>query len=125
MDRLGRQTQVTQHRDVRIQNSFYYREFIPAPFQLYRFSAAFSYQPDGILDALFHAGLVSVEGHVADQQGKGYARSVVRASLRWAASQGAQRAWLQVMTSNRAALNLYTRLGFESAYTYVYRQKGD
>ena len=61
----------------------------------------------------------------ADQQGKGYARSVVRAALRWAASQGAHRAWLQVMASNRAALNLYTRLGFETAYAYVYRQKGD
>jgi GNAT superfamily N-acetyltransferase/8-oxo-dGTP pyrophosphatase MutT (NUDIX family) len=40
----------------------------------------------------------------ADQRGKGYARSIVRAALRWAAAQGAQRAWLQVMspTSRRS-----------------------
>lgn len=61
----------------------------------------------------------------ADQQGKGYARSIVRAALRWAAAQGAQRAWLQVMSANKPAVNLYSRLGFETAYTYAYRQKGD
>jgi ribosomal protein S18 acetylase RimI-like enzyme len=61
----------------------------------------------------------------ADQQGKGFARSIVRAALRWAASQGAQRAWLQVMSSNKTAVNLYSRLGFETVYTYAYRQKGD
>lgn len=60
-----------------------------------------------------------------DQQGKGYARSIVRAALRWAASQGARRAWLQVTTANKPAVNLYTRLGFEPAYIYTYRQKGD
>lgn len=60
-----------------------------------------------------------------DQQGKGYARSIVRAALRWAASQGANRAWLQVLSSNKPALNLYGRLGFETAYIYAYRQKGD
>jgi ribosomal protein S18 acetylase RimI-like enzyme len=70
------------------------------------------------------AGLFDVAVR-ADQQGKGYARSIVRAALRWAASQGAQRAWLQVMSSNKAAVSLYSRLGFETVYTYAYRQKGD
>jgi ribosomal protein S18 acetylase RimI-like enzyme len=70
------------------------------------------------------AGLFDV-GVRADQQGKGYARSIVRAALRWAAAQGAQRGWLQVTSLNRPALNLYTRLGFETVYTYAYRQKGD
>ncbi|WP_223478144.1 GNAT family N-acetyltransferase [Oricola indica] len=60
-----------------------------------------------------------------DQQGKGYARSIVRAALRWASAQGAQRAWLQVMTANKSAVSLYSRLGFEKVYTYSYRQKGD
>lgn len=60
-----------------------------------------------------------------DQQGKGYARSIVRAALRWAAAQGAQRAWLQVTASNKPALALYSKLGFETAYSYVYRQKGE
>jgi ribosomal protein S18 acetylase RimI-like enzyme len=60
-----------------------------------------------------------------DQQGKGFARSIVRASLRWAAAQGAQRAWLQVMSANKAAVSLYSRLGFDLAYSYAYRQRGD
>jgi len=60
-----------------------------------------------------------------DQRGKGYARSIVRAALRWAAAQGAQRAWLQVMVANKSAVDLYTRLGFEEAYSYYYRQKGE
>lgn len=60
-----------------------------------------------------------------DQRGKGYARSIVRASLRWAAAQGAQSAWLQVMLSNKTAVDLYSRLGFATSYTYVYRQKGE
>ncbi|MAZ17999.1 GNAT family N-acetyltransferase [Oricola sp.] len=60
-----------------------------------------------------------------DQRGKGYARSIVRAALRWAAAQGAQRAWLQVMVANKSAVDLYTRLGFQEAYSYSYRQKGE
>ncbi|WP_421856939.1 GNAT family N-acetyltransferase [Oricola sp.] len=70
------------------------------------------------------AGLFDVAVR-ADRQGKGYARSIVRAALRWAAAQGAQRAWLQVATANHAAVNLYERLGFETVYTYAYRQKGE
>ncbi|WP_223385608.1 GNAT family N-acetyltransferase [Oricola cellulosilytica] len=70
------------------------------------------------------AGLLDVAVR-PDQQGKGYARSIVRASLRWAASQGAQRAWLQVTSSNKPAVGLYSRLGFETVYTYAYRQKGE
>jgi ribosomal protein S18 acetylase RimI-like enzyme len=60
-----------------------------------------------------------------DQQGKGFARSIVRTALRWAAAQGAQRAWLQVMSANKSAVSLYSRLGFDAAYLYSYRQKGD
>lgn len=70
------------------------------------------------------AGLFDVAVR-ADQQGKGYARSIVRVALRWAAAQGAQRAWLQVVSANKPAVSLYERLGFATAYTYVYRKKGD
>ncbi|HMQ57173.1 MAG TPA: GNAT family N-acetyltransferase [Rhizobiaceae bacterium] len=58
-----------------------------------------------------------------DAQGRGYARSVVRASLRWARSQGARLGWLQVEIANRAAASLYDRLGFSEVYRYAYRQK--
>ncbi|MEM0899757.1 MAG: GNAT family N-acetyltransferase [Pseudomonadota bacterium] len=56
-----------------------------------------------------------------DAQGRGYGRAIVRGALRWAASQGATKAWLQVEIDNKRALQLYNRMGFEEVYNYVYR----
>lgn len=70
------------------------------------------------------AGLFEV-GVRKDMQGKGYARSLVRAALRWARGQGARLGWLQVMSANRPAVILYGRLGFDEAYRYAYRQSTD
>ena len=56
---------------------------------------------------------------------RGFGRSIVRAALRWATAQGAQMGWLQVEDSNRSAIGLYERLGFEEIYRYVYRVQSD
>jgi N-acetylglutamate synthase len=42
----------------------------------------------------------------------------------WAQERGAERAYLQVMSSNTPALTLYNRLGFTTRYTYWYREMG-
>lgn len=56
-----------------------------------------------------------------DAQGRGFARTVVRGALRWAAAQGAQSSWLQVEQRNKPAIALYSRLGFKPIYSYAYR----
>ncbi|MEO0543575.1 MAG: GNAT family N-acetyltransferase [Pseudomonadota bacterium] len=56
-----------------------------------------------------------------DKRAQGYGRSIVRTALRWAHTQGAKKAWLQVEGKNQSARGLYERLGFEEAYRYVYR----
>ena len=58
-----------------------------------------------------------------DQRNRGYARTIVRAALRWALSHGAQTAWLQVEDANTSAIGLYERLGFAERYRYVYRTR--
>ncbi len=60
-----------------------------------------------------------------DQRNRGYARSIVRAALRWALMHGARAAWLQVEDANTSAVNLYDRLGFTERYRYVYRTRNE
>jgi GNAT superfamily N-acetyltransferase len=59
----------------------------------------------------------------SDVRRSGHGREVVRAALRWARHRGADTAWLQVESSNEAAIALYERLGFSEVYRYAYRQK--
>lgn len=61
----------------------------------------------------------------SDRRNKGYGREVVTAALRWARMRGAEQAWLQVATTNEAAMDLYDRFGFEEIYRYDYRQAPD
>ncbi len=67
-----------------------------------------------------HVGLFDVVTREA-HRGRGHARAVVAALLRWGLGQGASRAYLQVDEGNAPALALYRRFGFETAYRYWYR----
>ena len=67
-----------------------------------------------------HAGLFDVVTHEAHRR-QGLARAVVAALLRWAAGEGARRAYLQVDAANVPAIALYGRFGFARAYGYWYR----
>jgi N-acetylglutamate synthase len=52
---------------------------------------------------------------------KGAGNRITAALLAWGRAQGAMGAYLQVLAENRAAIALYSSLGFEEAYTYHYR----
>ena len=52
---------------------------------------------------------------------RGAAWSVSCALAKWGEDIGASRAFLQVEAENKAALNLYKAMGFETLYTYWYR----
>ncbi|MGA2496462.1 MAG: GNAT family N-acetyltransferase [Tepidisphaeraceae bacterium] len=56
-----------------------------------------------------------------DRRRNGFATGVINTLLAWAKEQGAMKAYLQVVTTNSAALPLYARMGFVEAYRYWYR----
>lgn len=67
------------------------------------------------------AGLSAVEVR-PDARRQGLARRVVETSLAWAVDHGADKAYLQTMRSNTAALALYRPYGFVDHHDYLYRE---
>ena len=61
----------------------------------------------------------------ADVRGRGLASAIVAALLAWAGEHGAARAFLQVNNDNAAALAVYRKFGFATAYAYHYRARAD
>jgi ribosomal protein S18 acetylase RimI-like enzyme len=51
----------------------------------------------------------------------GHGRNLVLNLMDWGFQQGAKNAYLQVMSNNKPAIDLYRGLGFEPRYTYWYR----
>lgn len=70
------------------------------------------------------AGLSAVEVEPAARR-QGLARLVVQALLAWAVEQGADKAYLQTMRSNAAAVALYRPFGFVDHHDYLYRRASD
>jgi ribosomal protein S18 acetylase RimI-like enzyme len=70
------------------------------------------------------AGLAAVEV-VPDARRQGLARRIVDTSLAWAVDRGADKAYLQTMRSNEAALALYRPYGFVDHHDYRYLEPGD
>jgi len=56
-------------------------------------------------------------------RGQGFGTQLIRSLLQWGYEDGAQQAYLQVMTDNAAAIALYAKLGFSETYQYWYRVK--
>jgi ribosomal protein S18 acetylase RimI-like enzyme len=67
------------------------------------------------------AGLSAVEVR-PEARRRGLARRIVQTSLAWAVEHGADKAYLQTMRSNTAALALYEPYGFVDHHDYVYLQ---
>lgn len=56
-----------------------------------------------------------------NHRNKGIGTRIVQELAQWSQLNGAEQLYLQVMRNNKAALNLYTRLGFTHVYDYHYR----
>lgn len=54
---------------------------------------------------------------------RGIGKDLLHYLLQWGAEQGAKYAYLQVLASNKPAIHLYRKLGFERAYQYWYRME--
>ncbi len=65
-------------------------------------------------------GLFDLVTH-PDWRRQGLARALLNRALRHAVTQGAELAWLQVVSDNQPAQALYQGLGFEPLYRYWYR----
>ena len=65
------------------------------------------------------AGIAAVEVH-PEHRREGLGRRIVRTSLAWAVEHGADKAYLQTMVDNTAALALYAPFGFVDHHEYVY-----
>lgn len=65
------------------------------------------------------AGLASVEVAPGSRR-QGLATRIVEASIAWARRHGADKAYLQTMEHNAAALALYEPYGFRTHHSYVY-----
>jgi N-acetylglutamate synthase len=56
-----------------------------------------------------------------DRRQEGHGRRMTETMLAWAAERGAERSYLQVVSTNDSAIALYDRLGFTESYRYWYR----
>ena len=70
------------------------------------------------------AGIAGVEVS-PEHRRQGLARRIVETSLAWAVERGADKAYLQTMRTNHAALALYEPYGFVDHHDYLYVQPGD
>ena len=70
------------------------------------------------------AGVAAVEV-VPDRRREGLARRIVDTALAWATEHGADKAYLQTMRDNSAALALYEPYGFVDHHEYRYLEPGN
>ena len=70
------------------------------------------------------AGIAGVEV-APEHRRQGLARRIVDTSLAWAVERGADKAYLQTMHSNHAAIALYRPYGFVDHHDYRYLEPGD
>jgi len=69
-----------------------------------------------------YAGLYNIVVNESDR-GRGYGEEICVSLLAEAKRHGAHTSYLQVVQKNHAAVNLYKKLGYETAYSYWYRVK--
>lgn len=75
--------------------------------------------------AVLERGYVTLVNVIVDERyrGQGYGRRLCESLLSCAKEAGAHTAYLQVVQSNRVAVQLYESLGYQKEYAYWYRVK--
>jgi len=75
--------------------------------------------------AVIERGYVALLNIVVDepQRGKGCGTEICKSLLSAAQRLGVHMAYLQVVQDNQKAINLYTKLGYKTLYSYWYRAK--
>lgn len=72
--------------------------------------------------AAMERGYMLLQNVVVDPEfrGRGFGKMVCQALIAKAKENGAHYSYLQVVQSNKAAINMYSKLGYEKAYSYWY-----
>ncbi|MEI7832458.1 MAG: GNAT family N-acetyltransferase [bacterium] len=80
-------------------------------------------QPVAVGLGVLERGMVGLYDLVTSEQFRrqGLAAQIIATILSWAAMNGAQCTYLQVMSNNATALALYTKIGYRPCYQYWYR----
>ena len=75
--------------------------------------------------AVIENGYVYIANVIVDEmyRGKGYGRKLCETLLDQAKKKGGYSAYLQVIQSNKVAVNLYEKLGYKKLYSYWYLKK--
>jgi GNAT superfamily N-acetyltransferase len=75
--------------------------------------------------AVIERGYMALLNIVVDepQRGKGYGREICESLLAASKRLGAHTAYLQVVQDNQKAIDLYSKLGYKTLYSYWYRVK--
>ena len=77
--------------------------------------------------AVIERGYMALLNVIVDktERGKGYGVEICASLLATARRLGAHTAYLQVVRDNQKAINLYTKLGYKTMYSYWYRVKAE
>jgi len=77
--------------------------------------------------AVIERGYMALLNVIVDEpeRGKGYGVEICASLLAAARRLGARTAYLQVVRDNQKAINLYTKLGYKTMYSYWYRVKAE
>ncbi len=69
-----------------------------------------------------HVGIFNIFT-LPEHRGQGCGTAITQALLKWAQTEGARTAFLQVVAENSSAIKVYARFGFIAAYRYHYRRQ--
>ncbi len=107
------------------QRDAYYERLVDTPLTTRALLARCNGQTVGVGTVMLDDGLAGIfsMATVPDMRRRGVASALLGRLLAWAWDHGAAHAYLQVEGSNDAALAVYQRFGFATAYTYHYRAR--
>jgi len=107
------------------QRDAYYERLVDTPLTTRALLARCGGQTVGVGTVMLDDGLAGIFSMATapEVRRRGVATALLCRLLAWAWDHGAAHAYLQVESGNEAALSVYRRFGFATAYTYHYRAR--